>query len=141
MVRAFGLLSGGLDSILAVKVLQDQGIEITGVWGKGGERSGPLGRLAVPGGIVHLDHLSAGELDRLEIAGVAGVVAPGADLAALLDREWPFTIVVLEGFGMHPLTPQTQEILAAAEGRTIYVDGTTELRVGVRRPRLILLEP
>lgn len=30
-VRAFGLLSGGLDSILAVKVIQSQGIEVTGL--------------------------------------------------------------------------------------------------------------
>lgn len=31
MVRALGLLSGGLDSILAVKVLQEQGIKVTAV--------------------------------------------------------------------------------------------------------------
>ncbi|MFH2138942.1 MAG: tRNA 4-thiouridine(8) synthase ThiI [Candidatus Omnitrophota bacterium] len=30
-IRALGLLSGGLDSILAVKVLQQQGIEVTGL--------------------------------------------------------------------------------------------------------------
>ena len=30
-VRALGLLSGGLDSILAVKILQEQGIEVTGL--------------------------------------------------------------------------------------------------------------
>lgn len=30
-VKAIGLFSGGLDSVLAVKVLQDQGIEVTGV--------------------------------------------------------------------------------------------------------------
>ncbi|RLA91859.1 MAG: tRNA 4-thiouridine(8) synthase ThiI [Deltaproteobacteria bacterium] len=31
MVKAFGLLSGGLDSILAAKILIDQGIEVVGV--------------------------------------------------------------------------------------------------------------
>ncbi|MFA4875284.1 MAG: tRNA 4-thiouridine(8) synthase ThiI, partial [bacterium] len=30
-VRAISLLSGGLDSILAVKVLEEQGIEVTGL--------------------------------------------------------------------------------------------------------------
>jgi tRNA-specific 2-thiouridylase len=30
-VRALGLMSGGLDSMLAVKLLQDQGIEVTGI--------------------------------------------------------------------------------------------------------------
>jgi tRNA U34 2-thiouridine synthase MnmA/TrmU len=30
-VRALGLMSGGLDSMLAVRVLQDQGIEVTGI--------------------------------------------------------------------------------------------------------------
>ena len=31
MTKALGLLSGGLDSILAVKVLQEQGIDVTGI--------------------------------------------------------------------------------------------------------------
>jgi tRNA-specific 2-thiouridylase len=31
MVKALGLLSGGLDSILAIKVLQEQGIAVTGI--------------------------------------------------------------------------------------------------------------
>lgn len=30
-VRALGLMSGGLDSMLAIKLLQDQGIEVTGI--------------------------------------------------------------------------------------------------------------
>ena len=120
-------------------MIEAEGIEITGAWGKGGECSGLLGRSAKHGGVVRLDHLSAGELDRLQTVGVAGVVAPGADLVPLLEQEWPFTIVVLEGFGSHLLSPQMADILNAAEGTMVYSDGTTELRVGVRRPRLILL--
>ncbi len=119
-------------------VLETSGIEITGVWGKGGESSGRLGGSAESGGIARLDHLSLDDLERLRIAGVAGAIAPGADLGALLDREWPFTIVLLEGFGRHALGDRLGEILDAADGRMIYLDGTTELRVGVRRPRLIL---
>ena len=33
MVRALGLFSGGLDSMLAVRLLQEQAIEVTGVAG------------------------------------------------------------------------------------------------------------
>ena len=50
----------------------------------------------------------------------------------------PFTIVVLEGFGEQRLPDGVRKVLAEHEGRLALLDGTIQLRVGVRRPQLIL---
>ena len=131
-------------------VISNSGVEIQGAWGCGGETAGVLefddevaesASDRAGGAVVYRDHLSAGELERLQAARVRGVVAAGADLAPLLDAVWPFTVVLIEGFGVHPLDDGTAAILEAARGRKVYLDGTTELRVGVRRPRLFVLDP
>ncbi len=94
-----------------------------------------------PGGVVALmEHLDLAGLKRLRDAGVRGVITAGADLGPLLAGSWPLTVVVLEGFGRHTLREEFAEVLAAAMGRTVYIDGTTELRVGVQRPRVLILD-
>ncbi len=129
-------------------VVEAAGVELTGAWGCGGEASGVLrfpedepragaGLPVAESWIGYRDHLTADDLERLAEAGTSGVLAAGADLAPLSDRAWPFTVVVLEGFEAHPLRPEFSAILAAARGSVVYADGTTELRVGVRRPRVL----
>lgn len=121
-------------------VIATEGIEITGTWGMGGECSGTLRRTPRHSAILRLEHLRREDLDRANDAGVACVIAAGADLGPLLEGKWPFSVIVLEGFGRHRLKSESAEILDAAEGRTIHVDGTTELRVGVRRPRVLWIQ-
>jgi hypothetical protein len=48
---------------------------------------------------------------------------------------------VLRGFGEQKLPDDVRAALAAHEGRLALLDGTTQLRVGVRRPQIILPAP
>lgn len=134
-------------------VVAARAVEITGVWGIGGETCGTSGCADVSGvsgagvacdsaggAIAVRGHLDLAELRRLCDAGVAGVIAAGADLGPLIAESWPFTVVVLEGFGRHDLRGEFAEIMRRAEGRTVHIDGTTELRVGVRRPRVLIID-
>lgn len=139
-------------------VVEGCGIELTGVWGTGRETAGPLvlsnpedvasstpGSPAdvtpgAPGPIVVVDgSVTRAKLDIWARAGVAGVIAAGAGLSELLDWAPPFPLVLVEGFGARRLPPGVRAVLAAhADGWTL-LDGTTEIRVGVRRPRIILV--
>ncbi len=114
---------------------------IDGTWGRGGEAAGllALGE-ASPGAVVVRDRLTADEISRLAAAGAAGVIAGSVHLADVIDRELPCTLVVTEGFGEVAMAAEIRASLTAHEGRLTLVDGTTVLRVGVRRPRVILAE-
>jgi hypothetical protein len=113
--------------------------EITGVWGHGGEAVGVL-RVSSrgPGAICVLPHAGRSELDDLAAVGVAGLVAGSLDFADVLEAPPPFPIVLTEGFGRRSMSAGVLSALRSGEGRIAVMDGTTELRVGVRRPRLIL---
>jgi hypothetical protein len=60
------------------------------------------------------------------------------DIADVLDPEPGFTLVVTEGFGARRFAPETLSLLKARSGRLALIDGTTRLRVGVRRPVVTL---
>jgi len=47
-------------------------------------------------------------------------------------------VVVTEGFGVRGVAPDIREALRQREGKLALIDGTTQLRVGVRRPKIIL---
>ncbi len=150
-------------------VIETSGTVIRGAWGAGGETAGRLayrepgsgpgggysgqpqgeglptrpddGMDGASAGVVALvEHLDLAGLQNLRDAGASGVITAGADLGPLLAESWPFTVVVLEGFGRHTLSEEFASVLAAAVGRTVYIDGTTELRVGVQRPRVLIID-
>jgi hypothetical protein len=81
---------------------------------------------------------AADELVRLREKGAAGLVTGGLDLKDVLSPDVGFTVVVLEGFGRQEIAADMRAVLEANQDRLALVDGTTQLRVGVRRPRLIL---
>jgi len=118
-----------------------EAIAIDGTWGRGGEAAGPLelGE-ARSGDVVVREWLAADEIDPLAAAGVAGVIAGSVHLAEVIDRELPYTLVVTEGFGEVGIEAETRAHLEGHAGRLALVDGTTVLRVGVQRPRVILPE-
>jgi uncharacterized protein (TIGR01319 family) len=120
-------------------IVRGEGVLIHGVWGVGGEAVGPLtfgeaGR----GKIVARDFTDAPALAELEAAGVAGVITGGVHLRDMIGAEPKFTIVVTEGFGATGLSAEVHRHIETHEGRLTLLDGTTQLRIGVKRPQIVL---
>lgn len=99
------------------------------------ESSNPL-----PGAVVVADFADAKMLARLKKERVAGLITGGVNLQDVLDPCPGFTVVVLQGFGEQKIAPDVLELLKAHEGKLALLDGTTQLRVGVKRPQVILPE-
>jgi hypothetical protein len=115
------------------------GMVITGIWGSGGETAGPLTFSSVEAGKVAVrDFADAATITQTKERGAAGLICAGVNLQDVIEPHPPFTIVVLEGFGEQRLPDNLRDVLAEHEGRLTLLDGTTQLRVGVRRPQIIL---
>jgi len=114
-------------------------MRIVGCWGQGGEREGRL-TLGDAGknAIVVRSHVSVAELEALASVGVAGVIAGSAHLRDIGAVKPQFTLVLTESFGDAQMSAEIRDALVPHEGHQAYLDGTTELRVGVRRPRVII---
>jgi uncharacterized protein (TIGR01319 family) len=119
--------------------IEATGTTLTGVWGTGSESSGPLELVAPAGGCVFATDFAGSKLVAgLHKVGAAGLVCAGVNLADVLDPVPEFPLVVLEGFGEQRLAPDALAALRGHAGRRCLLDGTTRLRVGVRRPFVIL---
>ncbi|MGD8628019.1 MAG: glutamate mutase L, partial [bacterium] len=120
-------------------VVAGRGTVVRGIWGLGGETSGTI-TLGEPGpGSVVVRHFAdAALLERLGESEVAGLVTGGLDLKDMLGAEPTFTTVITEGFGKREIRPEMLRLFEAYQGKLGLLDGTTQLRVGVRRPRVIL---
>ncbi len=133
-------LPGTVESVTARGcTIVNDGVDIYGIWGSGGEAHGLLtmGRIE-PGCVVVLEHADAAAIAECRETGVAGLIAGGVDLVDVLDPQLGFTLVVTGAFGASSIAKDLHTVLSAHEGRLALVDGTTQLRVGVRRPRIIL---
>lgn len=140
-------------------LIEGAGIELAGAWGSGHETAGTLvfgdsptrgdGR-RVPGTggvsrgtpgpiVVHDGSVTRAQLVAWAEGGVAGVIAASARLCELLDWAPPYPLVLTEGFGARRFPVGVRTVLAAHAGGWTLLDGTTEIRVGVRRPRIILV--
>ncbi len=140
---------------------------VQGVFGVGFENYGPLrvvsrdpssvleaddvipdhsGAVLVGGAKVTLEALLKG-VD----AGVKGFIAGGADhcdLSTLLGRDigvgitgqedLALSVVLTEGFGLMPMAGDTWDLLRAADGRLVSLNGSTQVRAGVLRPEIII---
>lgn len=120
-------------------VVAGRGTIIRGIWGMGGETGGTI-TLGEPGpGKVVVRHFAeAALLEQLGESKAAGLVVGGLDLKDMLGAEPAFTIVVTEGFGKQEIRPEVHRLLEAYAGKQALLDGTTQLRVGVKRPMVIL---
>jgi uncharacterized protein (TIGR01319 family) len=117
------------------------GTIIAGVWGSGGEVAGELAFGDVAAGKVLVrDFADAATLAQAKERHAAGLICAGVNLQEVIEPNPPFTVVVLEGFGEQQLPEDVRAILKEHEGRLALLDGTTQLRVGVRRPQIILPE-
>jgi len=122
-------------------VVTCEGTEISGVWGSGGEVSGNLQAETAACTIAVCDFADAATIARAKERKAAGLICAGVNLQDVIEPCPPFTIVVLGGFGEQKLPDDIRAALAEHEGRLALLDGTTQLRVGVRRPRIILPAP
>ncbi|MBN2465765.1 glutamate mutase L [candidate division WOR-3 bacterium] len=115
------------------------GTVISGVWGSGGETAGTLTFSAVAAGkVVVRDFADSVTITQAKELNASGIICAGVNMQEIIEPFPPFTIVVLEGFGEQKLSDEVRTRLAEHEGRLALLDGTTQLRVGVRRPQIIL---
>jgi hypothetical protein len=160
-------LSGVVKQVLADDevVIESYGIELQGLIGFGKESVGELmvypdtnsslfGKQVteeVKGKVV----LHRGDIERSALEKLAGYEAKGVILGAIdLDilhqfsreeplvlhghrMEIPFTIVVMQGFGQM-MDLDTYAQLTKYHGKEISIDGATQLRAGVVRPRILI---
>jgi hypothetical protein len=120
-------------------MLVGEGTRFEGIWGMGGEVAGPLTLAGDEKGKVVVRHFTDGSmLAGLEAAGIAGLITGGLNLEDMVGAEPAFTLVMTEGFGVREISKQIYDSLEAHEGRLTLLDGTTQLRVGVKRPVIIL---
>jgi hypothetical protein len=148
-------------------VIEARGTFVQGIFGVGGETSGPLAVLGsgpeddlraadlreshrghvVVGGA----HVSFETLAAAREAGVRAVIVGGfddRDLRRLLGRdlgvaitgteELGLTLVLTEGFGRIPMARRTWELLGRRAGDVASVSGATQIRAGVQRPELFV---
>lgn len=148
-------------------VVETRGAFLQGIFGVGGEASGPIavpvntpdaelqpadlgaehrGRVIVGGAYVSYDTLL-----RARDIGVAAVIVGGfddGDLKRLLGRDLGvaitgaeqlgFSLVLTEGFGRIPMAQRTWKILKQHVGREASVSGATQIRAGVMRPEVVI---
>jgi hypothetical protein len=107
--------------------------------------------------------ITAEALRKAQHEQVKGIIVGGIDAEELrafwgerLRLSWPDllrsgtalplfddapTIVVTEGFGSHPMSRPTFDLLTQFDRHEIHLDGTTRLDVPHRRPRVIIPLP
>ena len=146
--------------------VETRGSFIQGIFGIGGETSGPLRVLASSPSetlteakiteahrgcvIVGGAHVTTPTLRHAVRLGVKAVVIGGFDdqdlreflgydlgVAITGSEEKGITLVVTEGFGEIPMAARTFELLRECEGRKVSVSGATQIRAGVLRPEII----
>jgi len=119
----------------------NHGSIITGVWGSGGE---VFGRLAFDDiqadDIVVMDKANGDDLASLKAKNITGLITGGLNLKDYNDQKPDYTIVMIESFGSGKLNQRVCDLLIAHKGKLTVIDGTTQLRVGVKRPQVILPE-
>ena len=112
---------------------------IEGSWGRGAETSGELSMEEPEADAIVVAHHATAELiERLKDSGSKGLIAGGLDMEDFLDPQPGFTVVMTGRFGDEKMDAALFEILRSSQGKLALLDGTTQLRVGVVRPRIIL---
>lgn len=156
------------------EVFPEEGVEVQcqasfvqGIFGIGGEKSGPI-QIAVDDNSVVLEEnlidesmagkiiiggslVTAGALNKANKVGVLGIVVGGFDDKDLRDflgydigvaitgsEDIVTTLVVTEGFGKINMASKTFELLKKHAGETACINGATQIRAGVIRPEIVI---
>lgn len=151
-------------------VIETYGTYIQGIFGIGGEVTGPLETVASgPDQAMTAAMITSAHAGKILIGGayvthaviteavkqkVAGIIVGGiddADLRAWLgydlgvaitgSEDLGLTLVITEGFGRITMAQKTFELLAEAQGAKASISGATQIRAGVIRPQIIVPQP
>ena len=145
--------------------LETEGAYIQGIFGLGGEYSGPLSMVSDDPS-ADLKHSFQGEpgsiaicgrritiegFRRAQDAGVAAIVGGcirdsdlreilGHDLGVAItgQEDIGLSLVITEGFGEIQMADRTLALLKSLEDRVASVSGATQIRAGVLRPEIIV---
>lgn len=121
--------------------IANEGVEVIGSWGTGGEVYGELTSTDPgPGRVMLREFATRDDLIELEEKEATGLVTGGLHLRDARELELSYTIVMTGEFGEKGMGPSILGFLRDREDQLALLDGTTELRVGVRRPRVLLPE-
>ncbi len=149
-------------------VVEAEGSYLEGVFGVGGERHGVLALCSDgPGGsldeagvsgdvkgkvLVAGSFVSLAAVQKARDEGAVGIITGGVnnlDLVQVLGKEisvgitggkdgLEFGMVVMEGFGEMPMNEKAWEVLTKSSGQPAFLDGTTQIRAGVIRPKVMI---
>ncbi len=147
-------------------VIESIGTFVQGIFGVGGERQGMLNILKVPcatvlteeyipteavGAVLVGGHSpTIGALQKASRAGAVGLITGsiddqtlrdyvGYDIGVALtgDEAVSMTVIVTEGFGNIAMSERIRETLRYIDGRSVSINGATQVRAGAQRPEII----
>ncbi len=148
-------------------VVETCGTLVQGIFGVGGETSGPIAMVCsshsevLDGQQIQPEHrgqvlvggslVTAAALRKAIQVGASGVVAGGLDdedlreflgydlgVAITGHEQLGITLVITEGFGHIDMAPQTFSLLKQHQGDLASINGATQIRAGVIRPEVII---
>ena len=149
-----------VDENRAVKI-EYQGLTISGIIGFGREDHGVLTYLDAWNNtdfselkdmiVTCSEPADLDILNRAKKAGIKGLIIPSLnnnDLVRFIGNEIgvaltgrepiPYPIILTEGFGNFPMHNSIREKLQSSAGKEIFLDTFTQIRAGVKRPRIIV---
>ena len=138
-----------------------EGITIKGVIGFGSEAHGSLYYLSnikdlnkcKPENIVMYPHaVDINFLKEAKRLNVSGVIAPSVNNSDLVEftgdeigvaltgsENIPFPLIITAGFGNFETEEKLRKIFEGNHGKHIYINGHTQIRAGVTRPKIIIM--
>jgi len=120
-------------------VISNRGAIIQGIWGNGGQVFGPLSEdEGAQGEIVFRETINQSDIVRCQANKIKGLITGGLHLQDFDDLSPDFPIIITEGFGSLPMDEELMKVLHAQVGKTASIDAVTQMRAGVKRPRIIL---
>lgn len=141
-------------------IISYNGLTLKGIIGFGTEASGKLKFIK---NISEIDKCKEDEilifaqkidikiLDKATKKKVKGIIAPSIDSVDLVqfigkeigvaltgNEDIPFPLILTEGFGDFKMNEDYKKTLSENKGKHIYINGHTQIRAGVTRPKMII---
>ena len=97
-----------------------------------------------------IDHTFLKSAEQQKVKGVVAASIDNEDLVEFIGEEIgvaltgnesiPFPFIITEGFGNFKMFEQYSNFLKGHNGKFIYVNGHTQIRAGVTRPKIIVMD-